>query len=220
MITGENLRALFANNPIETLESRLFYSVTTWTSSSFSAPPSSEYSTVVQVGDNGDLYGMQTSQLSNSGSTVVDRYQVWDSNPWDGIDSGVLGFTFTVNTSGSATFSIDGVGDSTVTGTSGAIGTIDIRAGVADGGLAFTYSGVMVYFYSGTTLVDSQDVGTVEANTLGGGSTTVAGAYVSTSASNVDRVVVNGSLRIQTTSDNPMPWGAYVRGDIAVLPPA
>jgi len=198
----------------EQLEPRnLMSTVTSYTDNYYNNLNSATYFAEFQLGNNGDPGGV-AGAIAGMGPDVENSMLVkWDTDLTDGLDSGLVDFQYTVDlASSSNSLSLDGTAVGCSSSSTSSLHNVTLRAGVMYGGLASSLQGVLVQFYSGNTLVDSAYVANDSADMLNSSSgdpfesiTTVA-----TSATNVDKVVVTGAVRLQsTTSVSPDPGDIF-----------
>lgn len=176
-------------------------SVLSSTSDSFSYFPGTYFGTVM-YGENGYVDGPATVQAGTGDMPNSGAYLTWDDNPDDGIDSGAVGVSLRLNTSGGA-FEVANSGDLAFSsGSSGSIHQVTIQADVAGPYMQMSWQKVQVSFYRGGQLVETVDVGDVTAGTLDG---TTYGASesivtVNTNASDYDGVFITGEASLSAAA--------------------
>ena len=207
------------NRFIEILESRDLKTVT-YSSGSTPSDPSGTYFGAVIFGDNGNDPGVPTASAGVGDDTSGVAYITWDQNPWDGVDNGGTSVTFAVNidSSHAGTFAI---GDDNSIGfnvdSSQQVHSVTLRGLVTGPGMAFDWSDVQVSFYSGGSLVESQSVSTLQADTMDSTNwdPEEAMAVVTPTASNVDGVKITATAHLQST-DGTYPGWTDISGQIFV----
>lgn len=203
---------------IEVCESRLFKSVTTWSSDTPTSIDNDEYA-AIEYGDNGYPYGMPTASAGQGTDEDVWSSTVWDSDPSNGVDSGLRSFSFSVNSAddGTASLAVDDESAQTFSvDPDAAIHSVTIQADAAYGGISFAWSDLTISFYHDGTLVDTEQPSAVSAGDLNStsGDASESGAIVTTSA-NANGVAIRGQVEIRS-AEGVYPSGTDVSGQISI----
>ncbi|MGA2501880.1 MAG: hypothetical protein ABSH20_29410 [Tepidisphaeraceae bacterium] len=187
---------------VETMEQRTLMSVSMSTGSSITNI--TDYSLYAQacMGDNGDPWGFAGISSGTATEETGDAIKQWDSNLDDGLDSGLVNFTFTADrAAGTMSWAVAGADTITYSGSFGTgISQVDLQAAATTAGMAFSFSNVSLSFYSNNTLADTETISSGPAvNTIGAQTSDPAEsiARVTPNASNCDKVVITGNIRLQ-----------------------
>ena len=205
---------------VETMEPRTLMSVSM--SSGSTITDLTGYAVYAQacMGDNGDPWGVMGLSSGTAAEETGYAPIEWDSNLSNGLDSGLIDFTFTVNTAaGTMSWAVGGADPITYDGNVGSgVGQVAIQAAVTSGGMAFAFSNVSLSFYNNNSLVDTEDVTSgPAANTIGQGSSPAEQLAIVTPDASSDKVVITGSLRLQAAQGTyPLPSDIF--GQIFIRP--
>jgi hypothetical protein len=207
---------------MEGLEQRTMLSVSSWTDSSITDLNGYSMLAEVRFGSNGweDPGAVNGMVLAMEDGEVAGAPVSWDSNLFDGLDSGWNDVRFAANVAGTDRI-LWTVGEfdslSPYTDLSDSIGSIVIRAAVLEGGLGMMWRSVLVQFKRGGQLMESVFVGSVSADRRGANEEGPAESIVvvAPSAIDYDEVIVTGAVRMV---GNPGVWpGPYdIAGQIFV----
>ena len=190
---------------IEALELRDFKSVTTAINSSFTDLSSYSYYADAQLGDNGDWTGLPALDAGKNGDDPNYAENQWDADLSDGLDSGWVDASFSVdNSTNNVDLSVaDQDAISFSSGSSLSIHQVAIVAGVDMAGVIASWRNLSVSFYSGSTLGETISVGSLTADnsTATTDSDKEAIAIVTPSGTGYNHIVVSGQMRLQSNSD-------------------
>jgi hypothetical protein len=203
---------------MEACESRLFKSVSSWTSDSPTTVDNDEYATI-EYGDNGYPYGMPTESAGQGTDEDVWSSTVWASDPDDGVYSGWRAFDFSVNSAndGNASLSVDDTDAQTFSvDPNAAIHSVTIQADAMYGGISFSWSDLTVSFYHNGQLVDTEQPANFSAGDLNSTSSDASeSGVVVTTSDNANGVEVKGFAEIQSAA-GVYPGGTDVFGQISI----
>lgn len=157
-----------------------------------------------RYGSNGEAYS-DTEVLAGTNDNVMQNRVTWDTNPFDGVDSG-WGSVNMVFQQGLLGFQ---VGNSEVADTQvGAFNTIDhivLRAGVFGAGDTMDWKNISVNFFKDGQLVEVFDPGTLSAQSSD--STGMGEQYLDIRASDPGVNSFSISAQVKMTSpEGNMPW--------------
>jgi hypothetical protein len=187
---------------------------------------------LVRVGSNGAVPGTPECATGKSASSQSTGRRAWDSNLLDGLDSGWLPVTLTLNASGNATGGVEWVvgasGSLTTTNYSGAkygeILSVTLRAAVDGAGRRMSFRNTVVGFFTNQT-----DASPDEAITLSTGSNPVASTVgqsdpidaeqiveISPDGSGYVKIVVAAEVRLECVDHN-LPGSQGIVGQVFVF---
>ncbi|MFI5380489.1 MAG: hypothetical protein ACHRHE_14425 [Tepidisphaerales bacterium] len=204
---------------VESLEQRQLMSVSLSSGSSITDITGYCLYSEACMGDNGDPWGVPGITSGTATEETGYAIMTWDDNLSDGLDSGVIGFTFTADMAGgSMSWAVGGADPVTYSGSLGSgIGEVDIQAGVLGSGMAFTFSSVTLRFYNNNTLVDTETISSGPAvNTIGAQTSSPAESLaVVTPEASCNKVVVTGNIRLQA-AQGTYPGATDIFGQIFI----
>lgn len=217
-----NCSTIRRESVLEILESRCFKSVTVASTTSNSISDiSGTVVAQIQVGDNSEVGGAPGVAIANNGTETTSADVGWCSDESEGFDSGWQQVQFAVNAGASGGSSSLAVQEAPTlnssTGSNGTFSQVTITAAVDGWGMAMQWEGVVVNFYDGNTLLQSEQVGplgvdTTNANTNDPEQSTTT---ISTTFSNCTSITVDAEVQMYTVAGE-YPGPNDIAGAIAV----
>jgi hypothetical protein len=185
---------------LERMEERRHLSISSWSDNYITDMSSYQLHADALFGGNSSSSGIAGLDIGTPSAGITDTaFKQWDSNLADGLDSGTLSAQLTAD-AGSATWQVSG-GSKTMSSSyaGSSISSVAIRAAVTGSDMAFTWSNVVVKFYSEGALMETDSVSSgPQVNTYNGARYPAECVVVVTPGDTYyDKVVVTGSVRLQ-----------------------
>jgi hypothetical protein len=206
---------------VEEVESRRMRAVTVSTSTyDMITDVSGVYYASVLFGDNGYVDGYPTAGAGNGDNIQAVSYATWSLDPYDGFDTGLVGFGYCLNDngSGSASIEVSNAGPATYyAGTPGGVHQVTIQAAVSGGSLLMSWERLTVLFYRNGQLVEEVRVPDVRADTLGAANSGPIQSIATITArnENYDGVYVAGCVRL-AAGEGMYPGATDIFGKITI----
>jgi len=195
---------------LESLETRAFMSVTSWSDSWLSDLSSNDDFGAICVGE--DAYDGMASVYAGSGDTTLGTARAgWADSDDGSFDSGPVVAKLQVVSGESMAWDANGM-ETSFTAGSQTFSKVTIQAGVSSSGMRAEWDGVVIDFYTtsgSTTPAEEFDVPSLVADTFdqSDGSAKESIAVVTASQSGYAKVRVTGTVRLQAQS------GVYPSGN-------
>jgi hypothetical protein len=200
-----SLRPILRSVEIEQIEPRRHLAVSYFTND-YISDLSDNYFAQVDFGDNGDPNGSPTGSAGINGDQYAWSFTTWDGNESDGVDSSWRTIAYALNSknNGMVNWRVDtGAVQSFPAGAGISVNSVTLRAGVEDPFMEIDFRSITVRFYSGTSLVETDQVANFGANTMDGSFQQESGAVVTPNVPNCTGVSVIAQVRLQA------PAGTY-----------
>lgn len=204
---------------LEPLEGRRHLSVSYWSAESVSSITDFSIGGDVRYGDNGDPYGMGEAAICTPSQQLDVGLVTWDGDPYDGIDSGWRSVVLdaTLGATDAVDFAVGSTAVAEGADLASSIGAVTIRAAVSGPDMAVEWDAIVVRFYRDGQLVETVSVDDLSADRLGSSDPDPyeAGATVTPSASDYDRVVISGQVRVRA-AEGTYPWGTDLFAQVLI----